>query len=228
MIYNAKVKGPYKVEGVIGPTDQKYVGIIYQPPVWAASTVYYQWGEHTQDIVVPSVFSSYYHKVINPGVSGTTEPAWATTPCGTTQDGTILWEAVPYNLMPASETISTSTWTVEGTLPNRTNAAPYALTSTCQAVASTAQFICTVAGTSGSAGPTWNTTIGGVTVDGTVTWTYTGSLAVLSSMTNTTGTTQCLISQPPIVYDNFTITNTITKSNAEVANTSLYFRVATR
>ena len=228
MIYSANAKGPYKVEGVIGPTDQKYVGIIYKPPTWIPSTIYYKWAEHVQDIVIPTSFSGYYHKIVSPGVSGPTEPVWATSPYGNTIDGTILWEAVAYNLMPSSETIVTSTWVVEGALPNRVNATTYAVTNTCQAVASTAQFVCIVAGKSGTGEPAWNTSIGGLTVDGSVTWQYTGSLAVLSTQSNTIGTTQCLISQPPIVYDNFTITNTVTKSNNEVTNASLYFRVGIR
>lgn len=228
MIYSANAKGPYRVEGVIGPTDQRYVQIIYAPANWTAITPYYKWDECNQDIVTPSIFSNYYHKVYTPGVSGAIEPTWATTPCGQTTDGTIVWEAVAYNLMPAVQTITTSTWIVAGSLPNRSNATSYYVTNTCQAAVGTAQFICTVAGTSGLVEPTWNTTVGGLTIDGAVTWRYMGSLAVLSTQSNTTGITQCLISQPPIVYDSFTITNTILKSNGEEVNTSLYFRVALR
>ncbi len=48
-------------------------------------------------------------------------------------------------------------------------------------------FKCTTAGTSGSSEPTWNTTIGGTTSDGTVTWTTIQALTVegtLSSFTS--------------------------------------------
>ena len=47
-------------------------------------------------------------------------------------------------------------------------------------------FKCTVAGTSGGSEPTWDTTIGNTTVDGTVTWTTIQALTVTGSVTGVT------------------------------------------
>jgi len=109
MIYTALSKGPFKVPGYHDPDSTRLMGIILRPDVWTAATVYYLRAEDDYDIVIPAVFTGYYHKVKSPGKSGATEPVWATTVGGQTPDGTtgLIWEAVAYNLMPASETIAT-------------------------------------------------------------------------------------------------------------------------
>lgn len=45
-------------------------------------------------------------------------------------------------------------------------------------------FKCTTAGTSGASEPSWNTTIGGTTADGTVTWTAIQALTIISTVTS--------------------------------------------
>jgi Bacteriophage tail sheath protein len=89
------------------------------------------------------------------GTSGATAPAWPTVVGTVTVDGGVSWKLIPTgtgSLFPA--------WT------------------TSQAFAVGAEILdsngnlqrVTVAGTSGATPPAWNTTIGGTTTDGTVTW----------------------------------------------------------
>lgn len=111
MFYSATAKNGYKFESVFDPEAKKTVGIIYKPPVWASGTVYYYRFEDDYDVVVPSVFKGLYYRVINPGLSGTVEPTWPTTVGSRVTDGTVIWEAVAYNLLPNDEAIAESTWT---------------------------------------------------------------------------------------------------------------------
>ena len=110
MIYSASAKGPYKVSGVIDPNSKRIIGIIYRPDVWTANTVYYKRGDDDYDIVLPTVFKGLYFKANNPGKSTAVEPTWPTTVGATVTEGGIVWEAVAYNLMVPSETITVSTF----------------------------------------------------------------------------------------------------------------------
>lgn len=111
MIYSAASKGPLKVSGYHDKDSKRILGIIYRPSVWTAATVYYVRGESDYDIVVPTTFKGLYFKATNPGLSSGTEPVWPTTVGGTVTDGGIVWEAVAYNLMPPTASITTSTFT---------------------------------------------------------------------------------------------------------------------
>lgn len=110
MFYSATAKNGYKFEAPFDPAAKKTVGIIYKPPVWTGSTVFYYRAEDDYDVVVPTVFKGVYYKVVNPGLSGITEPTWPTTIGSRVVDGTVIWEAVAYNLLPNEETIAESTW----------------------------------------------------------------------------------------------------------------------
>jgi len=110
MLYSATAKGPYKIAGYHDKDSIRPVGIIYRPEVWAQNTVYYARSADDYDIVLPTVFKGLYFKATNPGKSGTTEPTWPTTVGETvTLDG-IVWEAVAYNLLPPTESITSSSW----------------------------------------------------------------------------------------------------------------------
>jgi hypothetical protein len=110
MIYAATAKSPPRVPGTIDPDSTRIIGLIYRPATWVTATVYYARGADDYDIVIPTVFKGMYFKATNPGKSGATEPVWPTTIGGTVTDGGIVWEAVAYNLMVPSETITASTW----------------------------------------------------------------------------------------------------------------------
>lgn len=111
MIYPSTSKGPYKVAGVIDPNEKRLIGVIYKPDAWSQNTVYYVRGVDDYDIVLPSTANGFYYKATNPGKSGTVEPTWPTTVGEAVSDGSVVWEAVAYNLLPLTDSISTSTFT---------------------------------------------------------------------------------------------------------------------
>jgi hypothetical protein len=111
MIYPSTAKGPFKVAGFHDRDSKRIIGIIYKPATWVTGTVYYRRSDDDYDIVLPTVFKGLYFKANNPGLSGSTEPVWPTTVGATVTDGGIVWEAVAYNLMTPTTTISTSTFT---------------------------------------------------------------------------------------------------------------------
>lgn len=112
MFYDANIKGPFKVPGYHDPDDKRLMGIIFRPEVWQTNTVYYRNDSDNYDVVIPTVFTGQYHRVKNPGKSGAIEPTtWGTAPGDETDDGSsgLVWEAVNYNLMPPTETITAFT-----------------------------------------------------------------------------------------------------------------------
>ncbi len=64
--------------------DDKSIAVAWQAEIEYSSTQY----------VKPSVANNYIYKCTTPGVSGSSEPAWGTTPGGTTNDGTAVWLCV--------------------------------------------------------------------------------------------------------------------------------------
>lgn len=112
MIYAGADRGPLKMPGVIPPTDKRIIGpITYYPDTWEAGTVYYLRAVDDYDIVLPSYFEGFYFMVVNPGRSHPTkEPNWPTKAGQTVQDGSIVWQAVPYNLLPVGVTLTDSIW----------------------------------------------------------------------------------------------------------------------
>lgn len=112
MLYNALQRPPYRVPGFHDPDDKRLMGIIFRPDTWASATVYLKPDDDNYDVVIPSVFTGLYYKVKNPGKSAATEPTWVMEAGQETEDGTLglVWEAVNYNLMPITETISSVTY----------------------------------------------------------------------------------------------------------------------
>ena len=112
MFYPALQAGPFKVPGYHDPDSQRIIGLILRPGSWVTATVYYKRSDDDYDVVIPTTFKGLYFKVKNPGLSGATDPFTGTYVQGDeVTDGTITWEAVNYNLMPPSETISSITVT---------------------------------------------------------------------------------------------------------------------
>jgi hypothetical protein len=117
MLYNSNQRGAFKISGFHDPDSSRIMGILLRPDTWAAGTVYEWRDADNYDVVMPTTYKGFYHKVSNPGKSNaTTEPTWAKQPGDTTNDfeagetDGLIWEAVPYNLMPPGETISTATY----------------------------------------------------------------------------------------------------------------------
>ena len=112
MLYDAYQKGPFKVKGYHDKDSIRVVGILFKPLVWVQNTVYYRQDSDNYDVVIPSVFTGVYFKVSAPGKSGATEPAWTYTQGDLIEDGTtgLVWEAVNYNLLPFSDSLSTTTF----------------------------------------------------------------------------------------------------------------------
>jgi Ni,Fe-hydrogenase III small subunit len=109
MIYSADLKPPLRIPGWHNPYEARLIGIRLKPDTWLDTTLYERQDCDTFDIVLPTIFTGFYHECKNPGISGATEPVWATTKHGLTIDGAtgLVWEAKLYNLMPISESIST-------------------------------------------------------------------------------------------------------------------------
>jgi hypothetical protein len=111
MIYSVNAKGGYKINGVHDANSKRFIGILYRPDDWQASKVYYLRSTDDYDVIIPTDFNGFYYKVVSPGKSGSTEPTWGTKAGGKTTSGSVIFEAVAYNLMPASESITASSWT---------------------------------------------------------------------------------------------------------------------
>ena len=112
MIYAATAKGGYKMPITYDINSKRYVGIMYRPPVWTTATVYYRRSDDDFDVVIPTVFNGFYYEVVSPGLSGATEPTWPTTVDEEVGgNGEPVFKAKAYNLLPASQTITASTWT---------------------------------------------------------------------------------------------------------------------
>lgn len=132
-------------------------------------------------------------------LSGTSQPVWNITVGGTTQDNTALWTnrgsptenfgiAGPsqqqLGVVVNTNTISWKPNTYYSQLPGIIDA-----NGNFQTI--------TVAGTSGSTSPVWNTTPGGVTEDNTITWTLTRTAAQMVWQPNTTYSNGTIIIATP-------------------------------
>lgn len=101
------------------------------------------------------------------GTSGTTEPSWVLTRGAKTTDNTVTWQEITGHAAFHNDTTNTTAWTAStattvGRVIKNTSA--------------THIFICTTSsGNTGSSEPTWNTTTGGTTNDGSNVWTCVGA-----------------------------------------------------
>lgn len=112
MLYSAYARGGFRMPGYHDPDSVRIIGLIFRPNTWASSTVYYKRSEDDYDVVIPTTFKGLYFKVKYPGLSGSTDPFTGTYVEGDeVTDGTITWEAVNYDLMPPTETVSSITVT---------------------------------------------------------------------------------------------------------------------
>ena len=156
------------------------------PAVWTASTAY-------ASSTLVNASNGILYAATTGGTSGSTAPTWPTTLGATVTDGTVVWTALNYIPVtgPAYYQIPypSINWDMslgQSLIFSMTFVAPwdssyypfgwvastaYAVGAKCQpSVHNGWQYVCTVAGTSGSSAPTWPTTVGNTVTDGTVTW----------------------------------------------------------
>jgi hypothetical protein len=134
---------------------------------WAATHAYTV-GNIVRQLVAPSLNNERTFICIVAGTSQGSEPTWVLTRGAATNETTVHW--MECSGLPAlnGDKTNTNKWAA--------NAGNIALGAVIQNVAGTIVLICTTAGTGGTgAEPSWNTTAGATTADGSVTWTCIGT-----------------------------------------------------
>lgn len=97
-----KFKYPYKHD----PDDARYYHFVWGAPIRLAEKEYL-----LDDIVMPTHANGFYYVCVKPGVTSNNEHAFNHNDLGLTVDGTVTWEAIPYDLMLRRGDSFTSTWT---------------------------------------------------------------------------------------------------------------------
>ena len=143
------------------------------PTTWSPGTAYTS-GTAPPTVVLPTEANrnGYQYICSVAGTSGATEPTWNNA---TTIGATISGDGGV-------------TWTNGGLIPPNAWAASTAYTKYAVVYpANGYEFICTAPGTSGTAQPSWPTTIGSTVSDGTVTWTCYQPLVALQTKIGSEG-----------------------------------------
>lgn len=113
MLISALAKGEIRVIGYHDKDDKPLKTIIFRPDAWAATTVYEKRYDFDVDAVMPTTYKGFYFEIFQPGKSGATDPFTGTYKDGDRiEDGTAIWVARNYNLMPIGVTVSTVDITV--------------------------------------------------------------------------------------------------------------------
>jgi hypothetical protein len=138
---------------------------------WAATHAY-SVGNIIRQLAAPAVNSERCFVCILAGTSLSSEPSWGTPPKGNiyTEAGGPKWQECTGLPALNGDGTSTNAWQTSGGL--------VPLGAIIKDVAAAHYFICTTSGTGGTgAEPGWNTTAGGTTTDGGVTWTCLGAVS---------------------------------------------------
>jgi len=139
---------------------------------WAATHAY-SVGNIVRQLAAPTAGNERCFICLVAGTSVAAEPAWVLTRGAATNETTVHW--MECTGLPAlnGDSANTRAWAP--------NAGAIAIGWIIKNGAGTSYFICTTAGTGGTgAEPTWNTTAGATTTDGSVTWTCLGATSVFS------------------------------------------------
>jgi hypothetical protein len=135
---------------------------------WTAKTAYTK----GQEILVLIGAVGHIETALSSGTSGTTQPAWSGTVGSVKTDGTVTWaHQGPVTVVPIPAWAATHAYAAHARINDGTNVE-----------------VVTTAGTSAATAPSWNTTIGGTTPDGTVTWLNLGPWPIVGhTLTGGTG-----------------------------------------
>jgi hypothetical protein len=149
---------------------------------WAATTAKTV-GQIVRQLAVPTIYNERCFVCTIAGTTGAAEPAWVLTSGAKTTDGGVTWMecsgrpgvngSVPYTITWSTTDPALVGTVALGTQINGTTGVP-----------ATTLFICTTSGTIGATQPTWNTTLGSNTTDGTVVWTCLGPTSTYTAWQN--------------------------------------------
>lgn len=141
---------------------------------WAAVTAWAAGAAKTAGSMVrqtaPAVAAERVFIALDPGTThATTEPTWTNTRGAKNTDNDITWQEITgaacvngdVTNTPASSSVRSQAITLGATIKNN---------------AATHYFICSTAGTAAAGEPTYDTTAGNTTADGTATWTCIGAV----------------------------------------------------
>lgn len=137
---------------------------------WSASTAQIV-GDFRRQLATPAVGSERCIICIVPGTTGGAEPSWVLTRGAKTTDGTVTWMECTGVGAVNGDLTNAATWALVKA------ATPSQLGQVIKNTAGTHLFIVTTNGNMGASEPSWNTTLGATTADGSTTWTCIGPVA---------------------------------------------------
>ena len=142
-------------------------------PKWVASTSYAP-GSIVRPNTAPAINSERVYVATQTAAanSGSTEPTWTFTRGVRITDGSVTWQECSGAAALNGDLVNAPNWTT-----NFLGAKAITLGQVITNSAQTFVFICSVAGTTASAEPTWNTTAGATTVSSTTTWVSLGPVS---------------------------------------------------
>ncbi len=151
-----------------------YPDNVSSAPNWAASTAYAA-GQMVNATPASAANPNTYVCTVG-GTSGGTQPTWPTLTGATVNDGTVVWSNTslqPFSIpgdngIPPQEGV----WTPDATWAASTNYSLGAIVT--PSTPNGRAYLCTAAGTTGTATPVWSNTTGATVADGSVVWTDIG------------------------------------------------------
>ena len=144
--------------------DNQLAWICLGSATWAATTTYTGWvyGNAT----FSAIFDGTNMQVcISTGTSGSGTPTWGTTYGAQTNDGTVTWVCVG----PPVAWAASTNWFLPA--PGFAPPLPSQQYGGAQVIGAAFVQAVTTSGKSGGSAPSWSTTVGNTTPDGTITWT---------------------------------------------------------
>lgn len=142
-VYKKDDNGPYELTSKHDPDSQVIYAMRYKPSLWTPSTVLFE----NEDVVLPTTETGFYYEVKSTGVTGASEPTWATeTRDKVLADGTVDYVTRSYNfLLGYNETLISSEWsaTTGVTLSNDSNTSSHSQVRVDAVTSTLTEFILT-------------------------------------------------------------------------------------